>query len=640
MENGFIKVCACTPENRVADVNYNVSVINGYIKQAYAMGVKAMIFPELSITAYTCGDLFYDDILLNGAIKGLFDIVEQTKGIKTLVAVGLPLKVDNRIYNVGAVIFNGDILGFVPKTYLPNYNEFYEKRVFSSGALAPSTVEIFGKSYPFGNNLLFKAVDMPNFVFGLEICEDMWAVTPPSTNLALNGANIILNMSASNELVGKMENKQMLIKAHSHKIVCGYVYANCGWMESSTDLVFAGGNVIAENGVVLKSANPFEFGLTVTEIDVNAINHSRSKLFNYEYEKKQTVTVPFNIGSVKTALSRQYKKTPFVPSETEGGFKRAKLILDMQAHALAKRVSHTHASKLVVGLSGGLDSTLALLVCGMATDILGMDRKCITAVTMPCFGTTNRTFENSISLAKGVGANLIKVDIQKSVLRHFKDIKHPLDNKNVVYENAQARERTQVLMDIANGCNSLVVGTGDLSEVALGWSTYNGDHMSMYGVNGSIPKTLVRFLVKYYADNCKPKVRHILYDILDTPVSPELLPPKEGEIEQKTEDIVGPYVLHDFFLYHFIGRGSTPKKIFTVARHTFKEYDGSVIYKWLKRFFSRFFAQQFKRSCMPDGVKVGSVALSPRGDWKMPSDSVSALWLEELNEIAKENDYE
>lgn len=641
MKYGFIKTAAITPEIRVADTEFNAAKIIGLIEKAEKLGVELAVFPELSITGYTCGDLFYSETLLSGALKALRAIADSTKDKKMLVFAGLPVKIKGLIYNVAAAINQGEVLCFVPKTYLPNYNEFYEKRQFAAWSseienlsvdLAPNLCA----PVPVLRNVVFKDKTESRFTVSAEICEDLWAADSPSVSHAENGANIIVNLSCSDEIVGKAEYRRDLIKVQSAKLTAAYIYSDAGEGESTTDLVFAGHNLIAENGVILAESKPFENGFAVADADVGFLDYERGKVFNYNLpavKKDGYRVISFDGYKDGENSERVFAKTPFVPIDGAAISSRAESILGMQAEGLKKRVQHTNAKTVVIGLSGGLDSTLAILVAVSAMKKLGRNLKDVIAVTMPCFGTTSRTFDNTVKLAKALGVTLKKVDITKSVQRHLKDIKHG-GNPDTTYENAQARERTQVIMDIANMTGGLVVGTGDLSELALGWATYNGDHMSMYGVNASVPKTLVRYIVKHYADSSRGKLKAVLYDILDTPVSPELLPPKDGEIAQKTEDIVGPYILHDFFLYNMMRRGYSPSKIYFVAKKAFKdEFDDQTILKWLKIFVKRFFAQQFKRSCVPDGVKVGSVALSPRGDLRMPSDAVCALWLKEISEL-------
>jgi len=642
MKYGFIKTAAITPEIKVADTEFNAEQIIGLIEKAEKAGAELVVFPELSVTGYTCGDLFYSDVLLSGALKALRKIADGTKNKKMLVFVGLPVKINGLIYNVAAAVNQGEVLCLIPKTHLPNYNEFYEKRWFAAWGKGVEGVSVdtsyFDKPLTVTRNVVFRDKTESRFTVSAEICEDLWAADSPSVLHAENGANIIVNLSCSDETVGKAEYRRNLIAVQSAKLSCAYVYADAGEGESTTDLVFAGHNLIAENGTLLKESKLFDNSMITADIDVGFLDYERSKVFNSDLTGEEIPaggyrTICFDGCKDSDNSERVFGKTPFVPEDGAELTTRAELILEMQAEGLKKRIKHTNAKTAVIGLSGGLDSTLAILVAVKAMEKLGRDLKDIIAVTMPCFGTTSRTFDNTVKLARSLGVTLKKVDVTKSVLRHLKDIKHG-GNTDTTYENAQARERTQVIMDIANMTGGLVVGTGDLSELALGWATYNGDHMSMYGVNSSIPKTLVRYIVRHYADASRGKLKAVLYDILDTPVSPELLPPTDGEIAQKTEDIVGPYVLHDFFLYCMMRRGYSPKKIYFVAEKTFKDaFDDQTILKWLKIFVKRFFAQQFKRSCVPDGVKVGSVALSPRGDLRMPSDAVCSLWLKELEEL-------
>ena len=642
MKYGFIKTAAITPEIKVADTEFNAEQIICLIEKAEKAGAELTVFPELSVTGYTCGDLFYSDVLLNGALKALKEIADGTKDKKMLVFVGLPVKINGLIYNVAAAVNQGEVLCLIPKTRLPNYNEFYEKRWFAAwkqGIDGQTVVApYFDKPLTVYRNVVFKDKTESRFMVSAEICEDLWAADSPSVSHAESGANIIVNLSCSDETVGKAEYRRNLITVQSAKLSCAYVYADAGEGESTTDLVFAGHNLIAENGTLLNESKLFDNSMITADIDVGFLDYERSKIFNSDLTGEEIPagsyrTVYFDGYKGSDNLERVFSKTPFVPEDSAALYGRAELILEMQAEGLKKRIKHTSAKTAVIGLSGGLDSTLAILVAVKAMGKLNRNLKDIIAVTMPCFGTTSRTFDNTVKLAKSLGVTLKKVDITKSVIRHLKDIKHG-GNTDTTYENAQARERTQVIMDIANMTGGLVVGTGDLSELALGWATYNGDHMSMYGVNSSVPKTLVRYIVRHYADASRGKLKAVLYDILDTPVSPELLPPTDGEIAQKTEDIVGPYILHDFYLYNMLRRGYSPKKIYFVAKKTFKcEFDNQTILKWLKIFIKRFFAQQFKRSCVPDGVKVGSVALSPRGDLRMPSDAVCSLWLNELEEL-------
>lgn len=620
MKDGFIKVAAATPKIRVADVQFNGGNIIKDIKKAAEQGVKLIVFPELSVTGYTCGDLFGQRLLIKTAHEQLDRIKEETKALEIISVVGLPLVKNGKLINAAAVLYKGQLLGTVGKKNLPNYNEFYEKRNFE---------DCFDEE-----PVVFRCKDMPEFSFGIEICEDLWIPESPSAKLALGGAEIILNLSASNEMIGKAEYRRNLVTGQSGRLICGYVYSSAGDGESTTDLVFSGHNLIAENGALLKETKLFENEMIISEIDVFGLASERQK--NTSFPKYNEVkVVEFEMNTADTELTRFYSPTPFVPSDKKHRAERCESILTMQSEGLKKRVEHTNAKSLVIGISGGLDSTLALLVCVKTMDRLKRSRKDIIAVTMPCFGTTKRTKSNAVQLCEALGVTIKEINITDSVLQHFKDIEHDIDNHNVVFENGQARTRTLVLMDIANQTNGLVVGTGDLSELALGWATYNGDHISMYGVNGGIPKTLIRYIVGFYGDNSEDEqLKKVLYDILDTPVSPELLPAENGEISQKTEDLVGPYELHDFFLYYAIRRSFSPSKIYRLAVRAMEgRYSDEEIKKWLNNFYRRFFSQQFKRSCLPDSPKVGSVTLSPRGDWRMPSDAVAAEWLKEIEEL-------
>ena len=637
MRHGFIKVAAATPEIRVADVDYNKGQIIKQMDEAAEAGAKIIVFPELCITGYTCSDLFLQDILLNSAKKALVEIAEHTKNLDALVFVGVPIAVGGELYNVAAALNHGNILGFTTKSFLPNYGEFYEMRQFRPGPKKAEKILFGGKEIPFGPQLLFVENQMANLIVSAEICEDVWSPVPPSIEAAREGATVIVNCSASDETIGKASYREALISGQSARLISGYIYANAGEGESTTDLVFGGHNLIAENGTILAEAKRFSNGIIYTEFDVQKIANERRKNTTFtETQEHVLPRIPFGLEQTETILTRTFPSRPFVPRDDQERAKRCEEILTIQAMGLKKRLAHTHAKSAVVGISGGLDSTLALLVTAKAFDALGLERSGITAVTMPCFGTTDRTYQNACKMSLKVGATLREVRIGDAVMQHFKDIGHDPQDHSVTYENSQARERTQVLMDIANQTGGLVIGTGDMSELALGWATYNGDHMSMYGVNASVPKTLVRHLVHYYADTCEDSsLKEVLYDVLDTPVSPELLPPKDGEIAQKTEDLVGPYELHDFFLYYFLRMGYEPGKIYRIAKLSFAgEYDDETIYKWLRTFCWRFFSQQFKRSCLPDGPKVGTVALSPRGDWRMPSDACVALWIQNLEKEA------
>jgi NAD+ synthase (glutamine-hydrolysing) len=595
---------------------------------------KVCVFPELAITGYTCSDLFLQSTMLESAKFELEHLVEVSSQLDALFAVGLPLEYRGKLYNVMAIFAHGELLGYIPKINIPNYSEFYEARHFVSGM---KNVE-FVDGVPIGSNLLFRCCTNPNLVIGGEICEDVWVADSPSIRHTLHGATLIVNSSASDETTGKDSYRNDLISIQSAKLICGYIYANAGEGESTTDLVFGGQNIIAENGTILATSRRFENGITYADMDLERLRSERRRMTTYQTAKEDGNdyhVVDFDLQMEELSLKRFIDPAPFVPSNVEKRSHRCEEILSIQSMGLKTRLKHTGCKAAVVGISGGLDSTLALLVTVRAFDSLKIPRENIVAVTMPCFGTTDRTYNNACELVRRLGANLKEVNIMEAVRIHFRDIEHDESIHNITYENGQARERTQILMDLSNKYNGMVIGTGDMSELALGWATYNGDHMSMYGVNASVPKTLVRHLVSYYADTCEDrKLSEVLYDILDTPVSPELLPPKEGEISQKTEDIVGPYELHDFFLYHLLRFGYRPAKIYRMACHAFEgTYDKETILKWQKTFTRRFFSQQFKRSCLPDGPKVGSAAVSPRGDLRMPSDASARIWLEELEQI-------
>ena len=641
MNYGFVKVAAAVPLVQVADCFYNIEKIEGLMRQASEKGVQIIAFPELSVTGYTCLDLFAQQTLLNGAEAALLQLVSNTADLDILTIVGVPLRTENRLINAAVVFQKGAIRGVVPKTYLPNYKEFQEQRWFTSATeLRESTISIGKEEYPMGSHLLFRS---GRLTAGIEICEDLWVPVPPSSLLTMEGANIIFNLSASNELIGKHAYLRSLICQQSARCMAGYVYASSGFGESSTDLVFAGNGIIAENGNLLAESPRFtmEEQLVISEIDIETLQNDRQVNTSFMYgtsglpkEKAQVVDFQVRIPD-GFSLTRPVDPHPFTPSG-EALKERCEEIFHIQVAGLAKRLVHAHAQTAVVGISGGLDSTLALLVTVMTFDALKMPRGQIIGITMPGFGTTDRTYTNACDLIRSLGVTLKEIPIKEACLQHFRDIDHDPSVHDVTYENSQARERTQLLMDVANQKNGLVIGTGDLSELALGWATYNGDQMSMYGVNGSIPKTLVKYLVEWVANHkVDDASRLTLLDIVDTPISPELIPADEnGNIKQKTEDLVGPYELHDFFLYHFLRFGSHPSKIYFLAQKAFAGiYDNATVKKWLYTFCRRFFQQQFKRSCLPDGPKVGSVSLSPRGDWRMPSDAVSRLWLEEIERI-------
>ena len=635
MKHGFVKAAALTPGIRVADTGYNAGQIKKNMDEAAEQGAKIIVFPELCITGYTCGDLFLQETLLEGAKEALKDIAARTRGKDALIFVGLPLEKEGKLYNTAAVLHDGKILAFVPKATIPNYGEFYEVRHFAAGRKEAETILFDGEEIPFGTHILFRCDAIEGLQVGCEICEDIWAPDTPSTAHAVAGATVIVNLSASNETVGKDSYRADLVKSTSARLICGYVYSSAGEGESTQDLVFNGHNMIAENGTILAQARRFENESIYGEIDIHRLRHERRRMNTFVQDSKGYLVIPVLMEKEETCLTRTFDPLPFVPSDEARRNHRCNEILSIQSFGLKKRYEHTGAKTAVVGISGGLDSTLALLVTVRAFDMLGLPRENIHSVTMPCFGTTDRTYDNACKLARTLGTTLSEVNIREAVSLHFKDIGQDSGNHDVTYENSQARERTQVLMDIANKVGGLVIGTGDMSELALGWATYNGDHMSMYGVNGGVPKTLVRHLVKYYADTCdNEELREVLLDVLDTPVSPELLPPVDGQISQKTEDLVGPYELHDFFLYYMLRCGFEPSKIYRLAKQSFAgQYEDAVILKWLKNFYRRFFQQQFKRSCLPDGPKVGSVAVSPRGDLRMPSDACATLWLEQVEAL-------
>ncbi|MCI5807869.1 MAG: NAD(+) synthase [Candidatus Faecenecus gallistercoris] len=630
-EYGYVRCAATSLKMEVANPRWNEQEMEHVIAEAVSNSVAILVLPECAMTGYTCADLFFQKTLLEETEHQIAKLKKFLEGKEIIVAVGAPIQIENKLYNMGIVLQNGHILGIVPKTYLPNYNEFYEQRWFASSAdLKESEIEFLGEKVPVGRDLLF---GNQNTYFALEICEDLWSVTPPSDTYALNGATILLNLSASNETIGKKEYRENLIKMHSAKQISAYVYASSGPLESTTDILFSGATLIYENGSKLAEGKRFQFDntLTIADVDVEKLLHDRMKNTSFHTNQLEPVRkIHCSIPTTNQPIRRTYAKYPFVPNNPNKRNERANEILTIQSCALARRLKHTGSKKCILGVSGGLDSTLAYLVILRAFDILKIAPQNLIAVTMPGFGTTDRTYQNAKELIRKTGATLREVSIKDACILHYKDIGHDAGNHDVTYENAQARERTQILMDIANQESGLVIGTGDLSELALGWCTYNGDHMSMYAVNTSIPKTLVRYLVEYEMQN-NETLHDVLKSILDTPISPELLPPsKDGKILQKTESKIGPYMLHDFFLYHFLRNGFSTKKIFYLAKETFKDdYEEEELRKWLTVFMKRFFSQQFKRSCLPDGVKVGSVSLSPRGDLRMPSDATSTIWIEE-----------
>lgn len=630
-EYGYVRCAAASLKMEVANPRWNEQEMEHVIAEAVSNGVAILVLPECAMTGYTCADLFFQKTLLEETEHQIAKLKKFLEGKEIIVAVGAPIQIENKLYNMGIVLQNGHILGMVPKTYLPNYNEFYEQRWFASSTdLKETEIEFLGEIVPVGKDLLF---GNQNTYFALEICEDLWSVTPPSDTYALNGATILLNLSASNETIGKKEYRENLIKMHSAKQISAYVYASSGPLESTTDILFSGATLIYENGSKLAEGKRFQFDntLTIGDVDVEKLLHDRMKNTSFHTDQLEPVRKIYcSIPATNQPIRRTYAKYPFVPSNPNKRNERANEILTIQSCALARRLKHTGSKKCILGVSGGLDSTLAYLVILRAFDILKIAPQNLIAVTMPGFGTTDRTYQNAKELIRKTGATLREVSIKDACILHYKDIGHDAGNHDVTYENTQARERTQILMDIANQESGLVIGTGDLSELALGWCTYNGDHMSMYAVNTSIPKTLVRYLVEYEMQNNKT-LHDVLKSILDTPISPELLPPsKDGKILQKTESKIGPYMLHDFFLYHFLRNGFSTKKIFYLAKETFKDdYEEEELRKWLTVFMKRFFSQQFKRSCLPDGVKVGSVSLSPRGDLRMPSDATSKIWIEE-----------
>ena len=635
MRDGFISVACGTPKLRLADCRYNAEQTFAMMRAAEKAGVKVLVLPELGLTGYTCGDLFYQETLLRGAEQALATVLEATRNLEVLTAVGLPLRKGQKLYNCAVVMQKGQILGVVPKAHLANYGEAYEKRYFTAAPEEEDHITLLGDSVPFGKNLLFRCEEVADLAVGFEICEDLWAPVSPSVELAAAGAMVIGNLSASNDIVGKSEYRRQLVTMQSAKLMCGYLFTSSGEGESTADLVFGAHQMIAENGT-LQAERRFEDGLLISEVDVQKLSYERRRTQPFG-EEVSAWEIPFSLTVSETKLTHYVAPMPFVPEDKEERDARCREILLLASLGLKQRLEHTGVKTAVIGLSGGLDSTLAVLITGLAMKMLDRPMTDIVAVTMPCFGTTSRTKNNAVILAERMGATLRTVDISESVRRHFKDIGHDMEDHSVTFENGQARERTQVLMDIANQCGGIVIGTGDLSELALGWCTYNGDHMSMYGVNASTLKTLVRHMVAYLArDNAErdETLKTVLEDILDTPISPELLPVVQGKMGQITEDLVGPYELHDFYLYYLLRWGFSPSKIYRLALHALgKQYSREVILKWLKTCYRRFFTQQFKRSCLPDGPKMGSVGLSPRGDWRMPSDAKWALWQQELETL-------
>lgn len=641
MDYGFVKVAAGIPEMRVADCKFNTEKIIELIAQAEQQNMQFACFPELSITGYSCADLFFQKALLSGAEKSLYTLLNETKNYSVVTIVGIPVSFENKIFNCAAVFQQGKILGVVPKSYIPDYSEFYEQRWFKSGKdKKNSTISLCGFEVPFGVNLIFQARNNPEVCFGVEICEDLWVTIPPSSYQALNGAVLTFNLSASNEFAGKHEYRKELVSQQSARCISGYVYVSAGIWESTTDVVCGGHALISEYGSIIKESERFydKSQLLAGEIDIQKLIMDRSKNTSFGVTNGKPIydRVAFDLKDIDIDnLERDIPANPFIPQDLYKRSNRLSEIFSIQTSALAKRLKHVGAKKSVIAVSGGLDSTLALLVLVKTFDKIGLPRENIYAVTMPGFGTTDMTYTNAMELMKALGVDIHEIDIKPACLLHFKDIGHNPDIHDVTYENVQARERTQIIMDIANKIGGLVIGTGDLSEMALGWCTYNGDHMSMYAVNTGIPKTLIKYLLEWIADNSVEEgSKDVLYRIIDTPITPELLPPDpKGNINQKTEDIIGPYELHDFFLYHMVRYGAPPEKIIFLGGLAFKDkYDEETIKKWLKVFYKRFFSQQYKRSCLPDGPKVGSINLSPRGDWRMPSDSEARLWLEGLEE--------
>lgn len=648
MKYGFVKTACASPRLKVADCNFNSEQIICAAKDAAKNGASVIVFPELSITGYTCGDLFFQRTLQNASEVQLKRIISETAKLDSVIFVGLPVPRAEGIYNCAAAIKGGELLALFAKSYLPNYGEFYERRHFTPFQQNMNTQFIDFADFeevPFGTDILIQDEKDSAITIGCELCEDLWVPVPPSSRHILAGATIIANLSGGNEIIGKADYRRSLVKSHSARSLCAYLYANAGLDESTQDMVFAGHNLISENGTLLAESSLFSSETIYADIDVERLCQERRRTTSFGFSANNNtfnsnyviVQIKMNVEKAAGEFSRYVDPHPFVPSDKDKRTQRCLEVITLQAQGLAKRLRHINCQSAVIGLSGGLDSTLALLITCRAFDLCGIERSKVTAITMPCFGTTDRTYNNACSLAKECGATLKEVPIADAVRQHFADLGHDESLHDVTYENCQARERTQVLMDYANKTNGIVIGTGDLSELALGWCTYNGDHMSMYGVNSSIPKTLVRYLVQWFAeaseDAKNEKLASVLKDILDTPVSPELLPPKEGVISQVTEDLVGPYELHDFYLYYLLRFGFSPAKIYFLAQNANLPYGKDVILKWLKTFYRRFFTQQFKRSCMPDGAKVGTINLSPRGDWRMPSDAVYSAWNEELETL-------
>ena len=640
-ENGFVRVGALVNKLSLGNAIENAKEISRQIKKAYEAGVEIIVTPELSLTGYTCGDMFLQDKLIKDSIIGLEYVISETKSLNIISIIGMPISTNNALFNCGVVINRGKLLGIIPKTYIPNYKEFYECRWFSSSLnLDINEIELLGQKVPIGCDLLFQDRKNPNITFAIEICEDLWAVTPPSNDYAKSGATIIFNLSSSNELIGKHNYRKNLISSQSSKTISAYIYASSGMLESTSDILFGGASLIYENGTLLKEGERFltESNIIYQDIDVLRLVNDRrvNKSFNFSSDNKIYRRINIDIHNNISKLERKYSKYPFVPKDDILRNERCLEIINIQSNALARRLIQLNYPKCVIGMSGGLDSTLAFLVTVRAFEKLNLDNKNIIGITMPGFGTTDRTYNNSIKLVESYNATLKEINIKEACTIHMKDIGLNPNDRSITYENIQARERTQILMDVATMTPGIVIGTGDLSELALGWCTYNGDHMSMYSVNSSIPKTLIRYLVNWFMDNEKGIRHDVLKDILSTPISPELLPPdKYGNIVQKTENSIGPYVLHDFFLYHFLRHGVRPKKLYFLALHTFNDFSREDILNYLKVFIKRFFTQQFKRNCVPDGIKVGSISLSPRGDLRMPSDMEYKSYLKELNELEK-----